>query len=372
MQLFTPKKIKAVPVGWIFLFVILALNPSTVNADDDANISKSIIVGVTEFPPFSLKTTDGRWSGLSIELWELIAKDIGIHYEIREYDRLKKITEAIQNKKIDLATFMAVSELNETILDLSHSYYRSGMGIAVPSQSRGVSWSESVRRILSISSLKLVTMLILLSLVAGVVIWLLERNRNRDMFSDKLSKGLGHGIWWAFVTMTTVGYGDKAPKTIGGRFVAVLWMFFSIFLIASYTAVITSSLTVNELSGRVRGPRDLPSVRVGALARSETSEFLAAEGIPVMPFENHKEGLQAVVQHRIDAFVDDELQLKHIIKHNFPGQLLILPETFSQYYVSMAMPSASLIRERINRALAKVMAEKAWTELQNRFVGNAH
>ena len=65
-------------------------------------------------------------------------------------------------------------------------------------------------------------------------------------------------------------------------------MFFSIYLIASYTAVITSSLTVNELSGRVRGPRDLPSVRVGALGGSETFEFLEAEGIPVIPFENHK------------------------------------------------------------------------------------
>ena len=146
-------------------------------------------------------------------------------------------------------------------------------------------------------------------------------------------------------------------------------MFFSIFLIASYTAVITSSLTVNELSGRVRGPRDLPSVRVGALARSETFEFLVTEGMPVMPFENHNKGLQAVVQHRIDPFVDDELQLKYIIKHDFPGQLLILPETFSQYYVSMAMPSASRLREQLNRTLAKILDQEGWIEVQERYIG---
>ena len=171
------------------------------------------------------------------------------------------------------------------------------------------------------------------------------------------------------VTMTTVGYGDKAPKTIGGRFVAVLWMFFSIFLIASYTAVITSSLTINELSGKVRGPRDLPNVRVGALVRSETIEFLAAEGLAVIPFDNLKDGLQAAANRRIDVFVDDELQLKYIIKQDFPGQLQVLSETISQYYLSMAMPTASHLREQLNRTLAKIIAQEAWSKLKARYIG---
>ena len=369
MQLSTPQKIKTVTVTLTLLLVSLAQIPSTILAADNIDISRRIMVGVTDFPPFALKNAEGKWSGLSIELWELIAKDIGVQYEIREFNRLKKITEAIQNEKIDLTTYVAVTELNETKMDLSHAYYRSGLGIAVPLQSSSIHWSESVRQIVSISGLKLVAILVILSLVAGVMIWLVERNHNREMFDDKFTKGLLQGIWWAMVTMTTVGYGDKAPRTIRGRFIAVLWMFFSIFLIASYTAVITSSLTVNELSGRVKGPRDLPDVRVGALSRSETFDHLEAEGIPVKPFDNHNEGLRAVANDQIDAFVDDELQLKYIIKNDFPGQLHVLPEVFSQYYVSMAMPSASQIREQVNRTLPRILDQKAWTEVRERYFG---
>lgn len=78
------------------------------------------------------------------------------------------------------------------------------------------------------------------------------------MFSGKYTEGIGHGIWRAMVTMTTVGYGDKAP-----RVVAVIWMFFSIILVTSYTAAITASFTVAELEGRVRSPKDLPTAQQG-------------------------------------------------------------------------------------------------------------
>lgn len=50
----------------------------------------------------------------------------------------------------------------------------------------------------------------------------------------------GDAIWWAFVTATTVGYGDLSPKSTLGRLIAATLMIFGIGLIGSITSTITS------------------------------------------------------------------------------------------------------------------------------------
>ena len=52
---------------------------------------------------------------------------------------------------------------------------------------------------------------------------------------------IGVGLWWAVQTVTTVGYGDVAPKDVGGRLVGTFVMLEGTAFIAIVTAVITSS-----------------------------------------------------------------------------------------------------------------------------------
>lgn len=51
---------------------------------------------------------------------------------------------------------------------------------------------------------------------------------------------LGDALWWAIVTVTTVGYGDRYPVTAGGRGVAVVLMLVGIGLIGILTATVAS------------------------------------------------------------------------------------------------------------------------------------
>ena len=75
--------------------------------------------------------------------------------------------------------------------------------------------------------------------------------------------------------MTQRAIGQAGPRTMPGRFVAMLWMVDSIIAIAVFTAGITSALTVPQLQGNVQGVTDLFAGEVGAVAGSSTEEALA-------------------------------------------------------------------------------------------------
>jgi ABC-type amino acid transport substrate-binding protein len=295
---------------------------------------------------------------------------MGVDFELREYGSVQALTEAFVKGDIDLTPMAAVTAKREVLVDFSDAYYMSGAVIVVPARNAGRGWFRVARRFFSLEFLQVIGLLILLWLIAGVAVWLFEGRRNREMFGGSPAKGIAQGIWWATVTMTTVGYGDLAPKTVGGRIVGVVWMFTAIITISGFTAAISSSLTVGELSGKVRGIHDLATARVGTVAESSAEAYLAKKGIKqVRSFDNPRDGLKALVDGETDAFVFQGPILKYLAKSEFLGRIEVLPGTFDRRYMGMALPPGSQLREPLNRALLEFMETDDWAQILKQYLG---
>ena len=189
------------------------------------------------------------------------------------------------------------------------------------------------------------------------------------MFGGSTQQGLGASFWWAAVTMTTVGYGDKAPVTLGGRVIGFIWMFAAIILISSFTAAIATSLTVSQLSSSVKGLEDLPNVRVATLANSASSVFLRKENIGFKRLESVEKGLSQLASGDLDAFVYDKPILQYLTKNNFDDSILILPEVIERQDYAIALPENSAQREKINTALLRVIETDEWQEILDNYLG---
>ena len=83
-----------------------------------------------------------------------------------------------------------------------------------------------------------------LGLLAGFVVTLIDK---RDFPT------FGAGVWWAIVTLGTVGYGDIVPHTAWGRVVGSLVIVFGVTFIAFLTATVTSAfVSTTEQEARER------------------------------------------------------------------------------------------------------------------------
>lgn len=79
-----------------------------------------------------------------------------------------------------------------------------------------------------------------ITLVGATLVWLMERDSNPGLASFQ------EALWWAVVTVTTVGYGDITPREPTGRFVAVLLMIVGIGTIGLLASSLASVLVTKK------------------------------------------------------------------------------------------------------------------------------
>ncbi len=328
-----------------------------------------LIVGTRERPPFMIKNDDGTWSGIAIDLWRSIAGQLGVSYEFREHDRdalMRGIQDGSLNVVVDA---LAITADRERLVDFTHPYYTTGLGIAVPRQ-LGSDWMGALRHVLSRELMQLLLVIGVATLVVGVLVWLVERKRNVPHFGGRAVQGIGSAMWWSASTMTTVGYGDKAPVTATGRIVAVIWMFVGIVLLSGVTAIITTALTIHRLGSHIQGPENLPGSLVATIPDTAAETYLKERHITVKRYATVSEGLRAVVRHEVDAMVYDAPILRYAVQTEVGGAVRVLHATFDHEDYGFVIPQGSPLREAMNRALLTITREPGWEEVLRSYLGN--
>jgi ABC-type amino acid transport substrate-binding protein len=146
-------------------------------------------------------------------------------------------------------------------------------------------------------------------------------------------------------------------------------MFAAILIISTFTAAITSALTVTQLKSPVQGPEDLPKVRVGAIANTTSESHLGEKHLTFQSFGTATEGLRAVANGRIEALVYDAPILRYLINQKFKGELEVLPKTFVRQDYGIALPAGSPLREPINRVLLQKIRDSWWQDMLYQYLG---
>ncbi len=343
-----------------------------------AGAQDSLTVGVKPAPPFVIyERNQEEPEGFSIDLIRAVGRSmtppraIRFHYDTSLIEHLETVEAGEADLGIAATT---ISAERERFLDFSQPFFEDYLGLLVRARRRGIIGFFTGLFQFDIAFGELYTILggiLIYLLICSVGIWLIERGNS---FSSYWLKGIGQGAWWTIVTMSTVGYGDFVPKRSLGRIIGVIVVFSGIVLFGVAIASLSSMLTINQMQTAIDGVKDLQGKRIGVIEGSTSESTAEGWNARLVPVESLEEGVNALRNESIVAFMHDASLLRHylrITETRSDNLKLIIEEDFRFRY-GITFPSGSDLREPVNIALLSLMEgdNSAYKRLRFKWFGS--
>ncbi len=336
-------------------------------------VPKTLRVLTKPIAPFVIPNGTGSVSGFSVDLWEAVSKRMNVKSELTVLPTLKAMLDGVREGAGDIGiAAITITAERETWLDFSHPYFRSGLQVLVRRENAGV-LSQALgvlKGMFSSPSFQLALMgLGILVVLVAHLIWLVERHRNPD-FTRSYPLGVWDAVYWTLVTISTVGYGDKTPKTHFGRVIALVLIVFGYVAFAWFTATITSAVTVSELEGVIRGPEDLLGRRVATVEHSTAETYLRhLPGTRIVGVSRIEDAYALLEAKKVDAVVYDFPALSYYVSHGGEGKVRTTGPIFSHEPYGIAMQEGSPLRESVNQALLQVIESGEYGRIYKKWFG---
>lgn len=318
-----------------------------------ANDKLSVVA--SELRPCVIKN-DESLAGFAIDLWDALADVMQVEYSITTMvisDALQKV----EANEADIAIgCISITLAREGQIDFTYPVAEGGLQ-AVTHYQRGV-----LPRFSKQSKYLLFFLLGLVVFFAHIMWW---SERGQPAIHDAYFPGIVEAIWFSVVTMSTVGYGDIAPRKWLGRIGALLIILLGVttfgFIVGQFAADAVKPQALNP----VESIQDLHKYRIGTKGNTATTEFLRSRGIDYSDFETLEEAIAEMLAGRVDVVLHDTVAIQYQVhKHS---ELIQTGPTFNAHHLAFALPEGSTLMENLNVALLKIQENGRYQTILNRW-----
>ena len=338
--------------------------------------SSKLKVVTRNVEPFSFEK-DGRRVGYSVELWDALARETGMTYDMTAVGSAKEMISALETKTADVAVgALSITSQREAVCDFTQPFYESGLQILVVGKNSS-SWASTWQLVRNLFNLKLVAMFLILivaMLVISHLVWHYEHKVNAETYPENYRHGLWESAWWTISTLLSGGAENKDLVGVGGRVVAIIWMLLSTVLLSYLTASFASTMTVNSLKGDINGPGDLPGHSVATIGGSTSETWLTSKNgggsIKVQLLNDIEACIAALKDGKVQAVVFDAPILSYKLHQSGDSNLQLVGPVFEKQNYGFAVQQDSPLRKRLNLALLALNERGYLEELRKKWFGD--
>jgi polar amino acid transport system substrate-binding protein len=251
-------------------------------------------------------------------------------------------------------------------IDFTQPYFHGYEGLLIPQKPPGL--ITRLRPFIGWAALSSVGILVSLLFIFGNLIWLAERRKNTEQFPRQYLHGVGNGMWFGLVTLTTVGYGDRAPLSRTGRTIAGIWMVMSLVAVSSITAGLASAFTLSlaELApSAIRNKADLRGKKIAVVEGTTSLRWGKLYEINPVLTKDLDEGIKKLKQGEVEGIIFDAAPLRHYLKENKQSKLKLANFPLAIQTYGFVLPMGSPLRNPLNIELLGMERDGETERIEN-------
>jgi polar amino acid transport system substrate-binding protein len=331
--------------------------------------SETLRVGVAGSPPFVIQRGD-RFEGIAIEVWEEVAQNEKLDYELVPQPNVEASLDAVARGELDLAIGpIGITPERLEKVTFTQPFFLSHISVLLPPKPPTM-WSR-VRHFFTAAAISSVGFLSISLFLVGNLLWLAERRRNSEQFPKPYVQGVGNGMWFALVTLTTVGYGDRAPITKAGRLVAGIWMTVAMLTASSLTAGLATAFTLalsEKPAPELAHTADLAGTHMAVVSGTTSEKWADYYEVRGVSKKTLPEAIDLLSRDRVDGAIFDRPALEYYLQQKPDLDLRLADFILATETYGFALPFDSPLVQRLNVNLLYLFQMQRLKEIEAKWL----
>ncbi|CAF2089716.1 unnamed protein product [Brassica napus] len=317
------------------------------------------LVKVTTDPATNVVTAEG----FCIDVFKASINPFNYDVEFilwRNGSNYDKLAHALYNQKDKYDA--AVGDITITsnrlkYVEFTMAFTELGLGIVAPKERSMWVFFQPLTRDLWVTSAAFFVL-------TGIIVWLIERPENKE-FQGSWSEQIGVIFWFGFSTLV-YAHREKLKHNLS-RFVVTVWVFAVLILTTSYTATLTSMMTVQQI--RFNSNTDFVGHLSGSIIANASLTGPRLRATNTKGLNTSQDYAEALLNKTV-AFIVDELPYLNVLLGEKPAQFIMVKSQCTTNGFGFMFQKGDELVHNVSTEIAKLRTEGKLGEIEKGWFEN--